>query len=181
MNIKLILRIIEYLILAPFDTLGIIVAYLLNPIVVLFANDDGWLPPYPPFKWFQTFDASLDTGWQDGKWTGIWDGRYRYLARVRWLYRNPAYGWSYYVLGCEFIPAKWTLVKWTYRVFYARSEDGHFCFKYTFLPSGTWFKFGWKAENMHDPESPTGWSLEPWGSEWRIPIVTSTNITHRNK
>lgn len=156
-----------YILMFPFDMLFTVVAKLLSPVLPLFASSDGWLPNW--LKWFQTFDANLDTGVTDNKFPHT----YRYIDRVRWLFRNSGYGFSYYALGCRYFPGEWTLVKWTYHTFYAVSADGHFCLIYTFN-NRVWVKLGWKASNMFDPSE--GWSQRPWGPEWRIPIVFSTNL-----
>ena len=44
-----------------FEIMAMIVAYLTNPIVVLFADDKGELPKI--FKWWATYDNCLDVGW----------------------------------------------------------------------------------------------------------------------
>jgi hypothetical protein len=58
--------------------------------------------------WFQTFDAPLDewrvgTYWQSCNWLK-WDWTkptHRYLARLFWLCRNPAYGFGQFPLGLD--------------------------------------------------------------------------------
>lgn len=75
-------------------------AMLLAPVIVLFADRHGWLPRW--LMWFQTQDASLDDtlwlGWKPGYW-----------SRVRWLWRNPAYGFGYYVLGIPWVKEEWVV------------------------------------------------------------------------
>src|SRR4051794_38118577 len=57
--------------------------------------------------WFDTFDDDLDSGARrDGKERSYW-------RRVAWLYRNSAYGFSYWVLGIPFDPADWHVVSCT--------------------------------------------------------------------
>jgi len=51
----------KYLILLPFELLATIIAYLTNPIVCLFADEEGNLPYI--FTWWQTYDNPLDIGW----------------------------------------------------------------------------------------------------------------------
>lgn len=126
----------------------------------LFCDDSGNLPRW--LKWAQTFDASLDAGWRDG----YFDHGSLYRNRVAWLYRNPGYGFGYWVLGCAFDPAQWRVI--AYRpdgsLFFAIGPGGRFnlCGRI-----GLRFKFGWKAWNMWDG---AGWKSQPWGPNWRIPI-----------
>lgn len=122
-------------------------------------------------RWFDTFDADLDTGNRDRY------GDKGYWGRVLWLYRNHAYGFGYWVFGIPFDPAEWTVTEFSEvggkRVFKARSTNGHFNV-YT-VKFGLRFKLGWKAWNMFDPE--TGkWKEQPWGPEWRIPFTFSISI-----
>ena len=81
--------------------------WLLAPLLALCVTEiDGreWL--IKPLRWFQTFDAPLDewrcgTYYKNCNWLK-WDftkPTHRYLARVFWLYRNPAYGFAQYPLG----------------------------------------------------------------------------------
>lgn len=51
----------KYLILLPLEILAMIIAYLTNPFVCLFANEKGELPPI--FSWWQTWDNPLDIDW----------------------------------------------------------------------------------------------------------------------
>ena len=73
-----------------------ILSYLLAPIIVLFANKDGWLPSW--LSWFQTPDNSLDgdAGWNAEHFLWV---KVIYLRRVLWLWRNPVYGFGYSELG----------------------------------------------------------------------------------
>ena len=95
----MILRYIPCQILAAFTVL---LTWLLAPLLALFYTKiDGreWL--IKPLRWFQTFDNPLDE-WRTGdyykhcQWIN-WDFTkpfHRYLARVFWLCRNPAYGFA---------------------------------------------------------------------------------------
>lgn len=51
----------KWFIQAPLEILASIIAYITNPIVVLFADEYGWLPDI--FKWWQTYDNTLDVEW----------------------------------------------------------------------------------------------------------------------
>jgi len=83
----------KYLLLLPVNFIVSILGRLLNPVVVLFANDDGWLPKW--LWWFQTPDNSLDGdfGWQ---MQHLWKAP-RYINRVRWLMRNCTNGFDEWI------------------------------------------------------------------------------------
>jgi len=157
-------------------------AYLgCNWWVPLFASEDGWLPNW--LTWLQTFDASLDAGWRDGYYkrdtVPWWERPFvylggtpsranRYWMRVRWLYRNAAYGFCYWPLGIPFVAEDWVVDRYTEypdgtHDFEAHTKDGrHFC-----VMLATGLKLGWKASHMW---TGTGWSTTPWGPEMRIPL-----------
>ena len=138
-----------------------VVAVLATPIILLFVRpDNNYLPRW--LCWFQTFDASVDQGWlgnyftntnPSSWWQRIWSysgsgtptGLNRFLLRVRWLWRNPAYGFDLWPLGMAYNPDDWIvkvcdvangqLIK-----FYAETKDGlHF----SYCDSSN-RKFGWK-------------------------------------
>ena len=133
------------------------------------------------FRWFGTFDASLDEGWAGGYFATHYplDTYPPYWTRkayqIRWLYRNPSYGFSYYALGTAFDPKAWTA---TYSKignverFTAVSTNGHFNWMYT-GPLGT-YKLGWKAWNYFDPTN-NEWRNTPYGPSMTAPEVTSIN------
>jgi hypothetical protein len=125
-------------------------------------------------KWFDTFDASIDAGWADkyftSKYTLMNPPSYwlRKWYQVLWLYRNPAYGFGYWVLGETFDPQQW---KSTWYIeansdFSACSTNKMFNVErtYSFLK----IKFGWKAWNYYQPATNT-FSSVPWGPELRVP------------
>jgi hypothetical protein len=127
-----------------------LVAYPLTPLVTLFAGASGFLPVW--LCWFQTFDASLDAGWQGG-YFGTYatppTGLVLYWLRVRWLWRNPAYGFDYWPCGIEYDPTQWVIdicevtngTNGTLIKFAAHTIDGKH-FSYT---DSTGKKFGWKV------------------------------------
>lgn len=184
---KPILRIIAYPFMAVFALiLDIICKFFLNWIVVLFCDEEGNLPKC--LYWFQTFDNTCYAGqycrqseiaarlggdtWIDfiPYPTTAWQ---RYLNRGKWLFRNTAYGFDYYLFGLEFIPSNWKCVKWV-RTDTLELEihvgDG-FNIKYLgYLGS---YKFGWKASNMYDSNSNTYPGI--WGDLNRIPLAFSIN------
>ena len=99
-----------YFLYMPAQLLVTLSAYILNPIIVLFADKDGWLPKW--LSWYQTFDQSLDNTqeWVEEKWPSVAfkpsDSKIvhmikRYCQRVCWVYRNCAYGFAYYVCGFD--------------------------------------------------------------------------------
>jgi hypothetical protein len=158
-------------------TVTIAACLFVNWWAPLLASKDGWLPNW--MRWFQTFDNSLDAGWQiQGNYgTYLIDGTVPtgltlYLYRVRWLYRNPAYGFSYWLLGVPFVPAAWKVVCFmpgSNLTFIARGPRGAFNVHAARL--GWRFKLGWKAWNYFDLFN--GWKSTPWGPEWRVPFVFS--------
>jgi hypothetical protein len=97
---------IKYVFLLLLDLIGEVVNLLLAPIVVLFADDYGWLPKW--LSWFQTNDNSLygDHGWQTEH---LWfknkeNAEELWINKVRWLYRNDMYGFAINVLGANIHP-----------------------------------------------------------------------------
>lgn len=89
---------------------------LVNWWAPIFASEDGWLPRW--LYWFQTPDADLDRGFRDGNGDSIENSfvhwlyfKFRYVRRVFWLYRNSAYGFSYYVIGIPYLPSEWSIVE----------------------------------------------------------------------
>jgi len=79
--------------------------YPLAPLVVLFADDKGWLPSW--LCWFQTPDNSLDGdhGWRTENMPYLKESnRYqRWVNRFSWLHRNALYGFSEQVLGVKYL------------------------------------------------------------------------------
>lgn len=137
----------------------------------LFANKDGWLPRW--LSWFQTFDASLDWGWQGGTFSPSMS---QHWDRMKWLFRNSAYGFSYFVTGIPMDTSRWTVRRFVDTpetvLFWATSTDGYFNLYYHGRLGMV--KLGWKAWNYWDAERQR-WKTEPWGPEWRTQIVLSIN------
>ena len=127
---------IVWILKAIIDIVFNIIAYITNPIVLLFADEYGNLPAI--FKWWANWDDHLDVDWmvyehhvlkifeydfnRHYKYHSEWEaletiGEFRgyvdlldpnftikeriqrYFCRLTWLYRNCAYGFSYYVTG----------------------------------------------------------------------------------
>lgn len=123
--------------------------------------------------WFDTFDADLDQGVRDGTIIGtsvFWN-------RVKWLYRNSAYGWSYWALGTAFDAVQWRVIRYENMpgrlTFIAVSINGYFNIHVTRF--GLRFKFGWKAWDYYEAASNT-WNPLPWGPAWRVPFVFSISL-----
>lgn len=203
------LKTLKWLLLAPLD-------FLVNTAAVLFFNwwviffarpihEGDWLflqakPQWrgleqklPRFlSWFETFDASLDTGWiggyfvPKGQYTpdnmpSYWKRKY---YQWRWLNRNSAYSFSYYPLGIEMNKAAWTIHKYVrkpdtegnkgYQLFIATSTEGYWNINLQGR-YGT-YKLGWKSWNYWDWEKMDWYEdNEPWGPEWRTTLVMSVN------
>lgn len=173
---------IKYAFLTILNLLFTLFAVIVAPIVSLFASNDGWLPNW--LKWFQTFDASLDAGWKDGYFGSFSTpptGYKLWWYRTKWLWRNPAYGFCYWVLGTSFKPEDWTVTfvqDGNYTKFIAWSKDRkHFCLSYNGR-FGSW-KLGWKAWNYFqhlDADGKPVWNDQPWGPEWIAPISFTPNF-----
>lgn len=103
---------IQYILLVPISLILTIISIPLSIVLPLFAvQKDGWLdnhsmwgigPRLPSWlNWFMTPDNSLD-----GDYTFQQINGRSYLAKVKWLLRNPAYSFGLrYIDG--FSPAYW--------------------------------------------------------------------------
>jgi hypothetical protein len=126
-------------------------------------------------KWFDTFDATTDEYWIGQYVTNSYTAQNPppYLLRkwwqVCWLYRNPAYGFCYWVLGVPFIPANWTVKSYTNNndqtTFDAYSTEGYFNYEASFMS----IKVGWKAWNYYTANTGT-FNTTPWGPEMIAPL-----------
>jgi hypothetical protein len=111
------------------------------PLIALACKADGYLPDW--LFWFQTFDAPLDAGWKDGYFptSGTPTGSTLWWLRVRWLWRNPAYGFCYWPLGIPYDPSQWVIdINNEPTEFKAHTKDGRY-FCYT---SSAGDKYGYK-------------------------------------
>lgn len=100
-----------YILLVPVSLVLSLIALITAPIMPLFATQqDGWLdnhsiwgigPRLPKWlNWFMTPDNSLDG---DATFERI-NGR-SYWAKVKWLWRNPAYSFALrYLTATVFVP-----------------------------------------------------------------------------
>ena len=89
---------ILYILLVPISLLLTLIAVILAPILPLFAVQKLWwcdnhsyqaVGPVLPFNWFQTPDNTLNGDATFQSLNGI-----SYWAKVKWLWRNPAYSFA---------------------------------------------------------------------------------------
>ena len=94
---------LKYTAMVILDLLSGVVNLILAPIIVMFADKDGWLPRW--LWWFQTPGDSLfgSIGWQtEDAWFIPQDTMWKvWLNRIGWLYRNSMYGFAISVLGVQ--------------------------------------------------------------------------------
>jgi hypothetical protein len=81
---------IRYLAYLPVSIAATLVAYLLAPVLPLFANRLGWLPHW--LWWLQTPDNPL---YGDDGHLARWGYAMSYAQMIAWLFRNPAYGFEW--------------------------------------------------------------------------------------
>lgn len=90
---------VKYFLLVLVDLTVSFLNFFLAPVVVLFADDAGFLPTW--LSWFQTPGDSLDHDYGDKRFPGLQTGWRRWFSRVAWLYRNSMYGFAIDVLGAK--------------------------------------------------------------------------------
>ena len=132
------MKYIKWALFSVFDILFNIIAYITDPIVLLFADEAGNLPSI--FVWWANWDDHLDIVWMIDEhhvpkfaeydfhrhykyhspeeaeqtigvhcgYVDLLDPEFttkerlqRYICRLWWLWRNNAYGFSYYVTGID--------------------------------------------------------------------------------
>lgn len=73
-----------------------VLVYITAPLLALFVTTrNGREYLVKPIYWLQTHDAPLDEYYYGGYYKGKWTERFKsnkYLMRICWLWRNPAYG-----------------------------------------------------------------------------------------
>lgn len=93
-------RVVSYVLLLLADWAMTLTAWILAPVLPMFAIE-GHLPDF--LSWFDTPDNPLDgdSGFisEHAPYPGEQTGVKRYVNRVAWLLRNPAYGFTYSVLS----------------------------------------------------------------------------------
>lgn len=126
-----------------------------NWVVVLFADDEGNLPKY--LRYFQTHDATIPKG---------------YMAGVKWLNRNPSYGFDTFVFGIK---------KREWKCHHISADESHNLFfatdsllAFNFLYEGKYgtYKFGWKAWNNFNPIAR---KFDKDFGQGRVPIAITCN------
>jgi len=152
----------KYLLWLPLALLSLslgLVGKVLAPVLVLFAGEDGRLIRPFSYIWGQ-FDADLD----EGRRSGLTPSRWRYLGRVKWLMRNPAYNFAYYIAGqyWDGLHNEPVVYEETPERLYIQHDWPGGWGVYYHGPLGQ-LKLGWKAFNVY-------WRDKPWGPEWRVPI-----------
>ena len=97
---------IIYLLLVPISLLLTLLAVILAPLLPLFAVQKLWwcdnhsyqaVGPVLPFNWFQTPDNTLNGDATFQSLNGI-----SYWAKVKWLWRNPAYSFALRYLNAPY-------------------------------------------------------------------------------
>jgi hypothetical protein len=105
---------------------------------VYWSSSPQWMLPQW-LNWFNTPDDNLDAGVRCGFFDAKWG---TYINRVRWLLRNVAYGFSWFVLG------GWIEGEVSQRPFLGgtlyTTTDGHWGF------TNAYFKIGWKLFQAHN-------------------------------
>lgn len=158
-NKKLLLAILY----APISILMTLLTWLLCPVLPLFVEyretqySVGKKVPVLRgcLYYLMTHDTDLDAGHRNNHyWTIDTDSKWQvYWSRVRWIFRNPIYGFQHYILGC-----------WLEQPFirYFNEDEvtdildsaGNFCKrgKFTVCGMNLKYKFGWKLFRYKKPE-----------------------------
>ena len=94
----MIKAILKYIPLAVVDIVADFLAILLSPIAALFYEKKEGREYLKPFwKWTTTHDAPVDAGRVDGYFKVSDNSWGRYVSRVKWIFRNPAYQVSHWL------------------------------------------------------------------------------------
>jgi len=153
----------KYCALLVADLLSGLVNFIFAPLIVLAANEEGWLPSW--LWWFQTPDNSLDADYGGKRFPGKQVGLNRWFSRFMWCYRNPCYGFAISVLGAQAKPGDELVITGdpktdnhkpihpgTVRYILMRDGKPIFFQSYTVKPwlFGLYFRgnFGWKLWGM---------------------------------
>lgn len=185
------MKYVKWFVFAILDVLFNVVAYVTDPIVLLFADEVGNLPR--AFILWENWDDHLDISWMIyenhvpkfakydfnkhyryytpeeakqliGEYRGyvdLLDGNFtakerlqRYICRLFWLWRNNAYGFSYYVTGIDICKADVTKIKTVEKdgyIYYV--TDYAFCYKdeRKSFAGFCWDNYvGWKFRRLDD-------------------------------
>lgn len=170
---------IRYPIYLPLQLICMVLCYLTNWLVVLFADEQGELPGL--LRMWQTWDDTLDNKTDVGRMPSClrydWDAHYiqehrmecgqiryterlikpfgladrirRYCCRVHWLYRNCAYGFAFYLFGATVWPQQYPIQTKSGDGWYFCRSDLVWAYKNEARITGRWY---WKIY--------LGWKLQ---------------------
>ena len=166
----MILAFARWLLLLPLNIVMLVLAYILAPVLPLFASKDGWLPKW--LWWFQTPDNPLDgdAGFLEEHAPFKGEGlpyRQKHINRMFWIWRNPKMGFGMTVMA--FTPVEPYTVKRLggYKDLNGNMEEGWYLVTIT-NPNG---KSAWQLFIVHfwNPKAfckiNVGWKL------WSAPAV----------
>ena len=185
------MKYLKWAVMTVLDVLFNIIAYVTDPLVLLFADEVGNLPGWA--LWWANWDDHLDVDWMvyehhvpsfaeydfnkhycyHDEWEAeqligehrgyvdlldpdftLKERSQRYVCRLWWLWRNNAYGFSYYVTGIDVCKNDIVKVKTTEADGYIYYEtDYAFCYKDE-RPSFGGMKWdnlvGWKFQSVEN-------------------------------
>ena len=101
------MRMLKWILILPLDILTTLLAYLIAPILALFADGEGdvTLHKYNPLRLWLTHDNPIEGDEAHYERWADWTSKHGlFVQRVAWLWRNKAYGWSYYVWSVKVKP-----------------------------------------------------------------------------
>ena len=199
------MKYVKWFFFAIIDLLFNVVAYITNPIVLLFADEVGNLPKI--FLWWANWDDHLDVDWmvyehhvpkwaeydfnKHYKYYDEWEAEktigehrgyvelldphftlkerfQRYVCRLAWMYRNCAYGFSYYVTGMDVYGKDVRKVIDTKEIFFYETD---YSWVYSnssksFIKGHRWKIFlGWKMQATAEKEKEhcmLAFCINPW-------------------
>ncbi|KPC53039.1 DUF7338 family protein [Amantichitinum ursilacus] len=160
--------ILIWLLLLPLDVLMTFAAYLLAPLLPALATDAGWLPR--GLSWFQTPDNPLDG---DADFSATHAATPRYMRRVLWLWRNPAYGFAWTVLAARLVDG----ASFTFAGDPAVQDRPVFKAGWMWLRSGRYWHWYlvWPSFTGRCLRINLGWKLTPDGHNANAMFVCSAN------
>lgn len=91
----------------PIDIITVLMAYPLAPIIALFSDEEGnsTLGKYNPLRmWLTPDNTMLGDRKHRERWASFVEKHPKigpYVQRVAWLWRNKAYGFSWYLLNTK--------------------------------------------------------------------------------
>ena len=155
-----IIAIIKVILFTPLSYLMTFITYMIAPVLPLFVEytDVKWADEKRPMlkgwlKMFMTHDNDLDAGSRHPYWDVDWDSKWSvYWGRVKWIWRNPAWGFQFHILGHDI---EMPFVKYmdADEITNIIDTDGYFCKRTKFRLFGIGFRFrvGWKMFRWKKP------------------------------